>query len=365
MLLWGVGNEMEGPGGVDGDNPLIWKAVDDIAAMIKREDPNHPTMTVVAEISGPKVAAVHKHCPHVDVLGINSYGGGRSVAQRYREAGGTKPFVVTEFGPAGMWEVEQDRLGRADRTDQYPQGRRVPRDVRADRPRRARQARLGSYAFIWGHKQEATATWFGLFLPGGIASAPPTSWRALDGEAAGEPLPGHRVTDAGGPPQGRSGYRGPRRSSRRADPEGDRLAVAGSFRPTAPPTKSVAMRRMRPPPSRGRSCDRTPWGRMSDCPLPAAVIACTHTFATVAEVRRSRTSPSTVEGRSIYRSDSHEGATLPACRSCSDDGKPYPGLRAQSLRWIGLLGRGWPAGISTGRERWARPPGTRRRAHAD
>jgi hypothetical protein len=26
---------------------------------------------------------------------------------------------------------------------------------------------LGSYAFIWGHKQEATATWFGLFLKSG------------------------------------------------------------------------------------------------------------------------------------------------------------------------------------------------------
>jgi hypothetical protein len=26
---------------------------------------------------------------------------------------------------------------------------------------------LGSYAFLWGHKQEATATWFGMFLPSG------------------------------------------------------------------------------------------------------------------------------------------------------------------------------------------------------
>lgn len=29
------------------------------------------------------------------------------------------------------------------------------------------QRNLGSYAFLWGHKQEATATWFGMLLPSG------------------------------------------------------------------------------------------------------------------------------------------------------------------------------------------------------
>ena len=33
LLMWGVGNEMEGFD--DGNNPAIWKAVNDVAAMIK------------------------------------------------------------------------------------------------------------------------------------------------------------------------------------------------------------------------------------------------------------------------------------------------------------------------------------------
>jgi hypothetical protein len=33
---------------------------------------------------------------------------------------------------------------------------------------------LGSYAFLWGHKQETTATWFGLLLPDG------SRWAAVD-----------------------------------------------------------------------------------------------------------------------------------------------------------------------------------------
>ena len=46
VLLWGIGNEMEGFG--SGDNPAIWTAVNDIAAMVKKLDPFHPTMTVTA-----------------------------------------------------------------------------------------------------------------------------------------------------------------------------------------------------------------------------------------------------------------------------------------------------------------------------
>ena len=73
MLLWGIGNEMEGFKA--GDDPAIWKAVDDIAAMAKKLDPNHPTMTVVAELGGARVKSIHELCPHIDIVGINSYGG--------------------------------------------------------------------------------------------------------------------------------------------------------------------------------------------------------------------------------------------------------------------------------------------------
>ena len=52
LLMWGVGNEMEGYG--SGDNPAIWHHVDHLCRLIKAEDPNHPTMTVIAEIGGNK-----------------------------------------------------------------------------------------------------------------------------------------------------------------------------------------------------------------------------------------------------------------------------------------------------------------------
>jgi hypothetical protein len=53
VLMWGLGNEMEGY--ARGDNAAIWSAINNIASMAKKLDPNHPTMTVIAEIGGDRV----------------------------------------------------------------------------------------------------------------------------------------------------------------------------------------------------------------------------------------------------------------------------------------------------------------------
>lgn len=160
LLMWSLGNEMEG----DGTNAAVWTAVNSLAAMVKRLDPEHPVMTVIAEVSAEKVLNLHRLCPEVDVVGINSYAGAATVADRYVKAGGTKPFVLTEFGPPGTWEVEKTPWGRpieptsSEKAEWY---RRAWRAVAAS------PLSLGGYAFTWGHKQEATATWFGMLLPDG------------------------------------------------------------------------------------------------------------------------------------------------------------------------------------------------------
>jgi hypothetical protein len=165
LLMWGLGNEMEG----DGANAAIWSALEGIAATVKRLDPNHPTMTVVAELGSTKVAAIHKLCPSIDVLGINTYAGAVSVAERYAKAGGTKPYVLTEFGPPGTWEVEKTAWGAIiEPTSEAKAGwyRRAYTEAIVGKP-----LCLGSYAFTWGHKQEATTTWFGMLLADGCRVA--------------------------------------------------------------------------------------------------------------------------------------------------------------------------------------------------
>lgn len=164
ILMWGIGNEMEGYAA--GDNAAIWSAINNIAVMAKRVDPNHPTMTVVAEIGGDRVKNIHRLCPEIDVVGINSYGGAATLPKRYREAGGKKPYVITEYGPAGSWEVGKNAWGVPLEPTSTVKAISYKAACQANVIGNAEQC-LGGYAFLWGNKQEATATWFGLLLPDG------------------------------------------------------------------------------------------------------------------------------------------------------------------------------------------------------
>ncbi|CAM2798555.1 glycoside hydrolase family 2 TIM barrel-domain containing protein [Rariglobus hedericola] len=161
LLCWSIGNEMESHGR---NTPELWKAIQELAAMVKKTDPDHPTMTVIAEIGGPTLDNIKKYCPDIDIVGINTYGGGPSIGERYRKAGVGKPYVITEYGPPGTWEIGRNAFGAANEltsTEKAASYRSIYEKSVLGQPGIC----LGSYAFTWGFKREATATWYGLFLP--------------------------------------------------------------------------------------------------------------------------------------------------------------------------------------------------------
>jgi hypothetical protein len=165
LLVWGLGNEMEGPMS-DGSDLRVWKEVNVLAGIIKAEDPNHPVMTVIAGASGVKIKNMLLYCPNIDILGVNAYGAASGVGGAVTQQGWNRPFILTEFGPTGQWEVEKTAWGapleataNAKAASYYETQHLVTGD--------SKNICLGTYAFLWGFKQEATATWYGMFLKSG------------------------------------------------------------------------------------------------------------------------------------------------------------------------------------------------------
>lgn len=164
LLCWALGNEME----LGNPHPEeMWRFIDELAAAIKEIDPNHPVCTVVAEIWPDKVTQIERFCPHLDFVGINTYGGCGSIGQRWRAFGGKKPYVVTEFGPWSAEEGGHTSFGCPLEPTSTEKANWYAKVYSESIEKDAGHGCLGSYAFVWGTKIEGTPTWFGLLTPDG------------------------------------------------------------------------------------------------------------------------------------------------------------------------------------------------------
>jgi hypothetical protein len=159
LLLWGVGNEVD----LFYADFAVWDAVQNIAAMIHAEDKNHPTCVVTAGIDAPEVSLIKEKCKDIDILGVNTYGDLPALAQKIRLYGWNKPYMVTEWGPNGHWEVAKTSwLAPIEQTSTekaITYQTRYREHILADSA-----ICLGSYVFLWGQKQETTPTWYGVFV---------------------------------------------------------------------------------------------------------------------------------------------------------------------------------------------------------
>ena len=162
LLIWGIGNELN----LRYTNPKVWDAVNGISKMIHEVDPNHLTTTMLAGISQNEVTLIKEKCPDIDILSVQMYGDLPNLPKLIREFGWEGPYMVTEWGATGHWEVptttwkapieENSTLKAANYLKRYKGG------IEAD----SLQC-IGSYVFLWGNKQERTPTWYGVYLEDG------------------------------------------------------------------------------------------------------------------------------------------------------------------------------------------------------
>ncbi len=163
LLAWGVGNEVELGGSMD----TAIMQINDAAKIIKSLDTNHPTMSVIAEIGDDKAIRIQNECPQIDMLGINSYGGLGNLAPRIKAQGLTLPYAITEYGVLGHWETGNSEWGAPYEMTSSAKAAFLKGNYQKTIAANLGKQCLGSFAFLWGNKQEKTATWYGLLLETG------------------------------------------------------------------------------------------------------------------------------------------------------------------------------------------------------
>lgn len=162
LLAWGIGNELNH----ESENMKVWNAVNDISKMIHKLDPYHPTTTMLAGVTKKDIDYIRVHCNDLDFLSFQMYADIINLQERIKDAGYDGPYMVTEWGATGHWEVPRTDWDVAiEQTSQQKAEafvKRYEEAIIADQTHC-----LGSYVFLWGQKQERTPTWYGMFLENG------------------------------------------------------------------------------------------------------------------------------------------------------------------------------------------------------
>ncbi|KDN17438.1 discoidin domain-containing protein [Amycolatopsis rifamycinica] len=124
VLLWNVGNESilgmqncYSGTRLEEQRIAYTRFVDEAARAIHALDADHPVTSTDAWTGAwPYYRA---YAPNLDLYSVNAYGHVCQVKQDWLAGGYTKPYLITETGPAGEWEVPNDVNGvPAEPTDQ-------------------------------------------------------------------------------------------------------------------------------------------------------------------------------------------------------------------------------------------------------
>jgi hypothetical protein len=171
ILIWCIGNEVHHNRSAS-EFQTIFAFIDEVGSAIKAIDTAHPTMTVIAD-ELDAVGYYLNHLDNIDIIGINSFGSsGSTIGSRYTNLNVGKPFILTEFGPSGWWEVESSSFG-APFEPSSTSRMTMYRTIYENTVNNYKHLNcLGSYVFLWGWKNETTPTWFGMFYSDGSRLGP-------------------------------------------------------------------------------------------------------------------------------------------------------------------------------------------------
>ncbi|MFF7551305.1 discoidin domain-containing protein [Streptomyces olivaceus] len=192
VLMWNVGNESVlglqncyGGDELERQRDAYTTFVNDVAKKIHAVDPNHPVTSTDAWVGAWPY--YQKNAPDLDLYAVNAYDAVCDVRSAWEQGGYTKPYIVTESGPPGEWEVPDDANGVPEEpTDQ----------AKAEGYTDAwncvtghRGVALGATLFHYGTEYDFGGIWFNLLPAGQKRLSYYAVKRAYGGDTSGDNTP--------------------------------------------------------------------------------------------------------------------------------------------------------------------------------
>lgn len=162
LLSWILGNELN-YGHAD---PALWDEINNLSRIVHHLDPNHPTTTAIAGLEEDVIRAVRERAPDLDFLSFQVYGALALLPGFAEGILSDTPFMITEWGPLGHWEVGATDWGAPIEQNSSQKAKHYLDQYRKFIAPHLGNG-LGSYAFLWGQKQERTPTWYSMFTYSG------------------------------------------------------------------------------------------------------------------------------------------------------------------------------------------------------
>ncbi len=169
VLMWNVGNESllglqncYSGAELEAQRDAYAQFVNDAAEEIKALDPNHPVTSTDAWTGAWPY--YQEHTPALDLLAVNSYADVCTIEETWTEGGYDRPYILTEGGPPGEWEVDDDANGvpleptDVEKRDGYGAAWECLMGHEG--------VALGGTLFHYGVEEDFGGVWFNL-LPGG------------------------------------------------------------------------------------------------------------------------------------------------------------------------------------------------------
>ena len=110
VLTWGIGNEVYLNMATAEEKIAYSQLLERICSAIKQKDAAHPITSVEAWTFG--LDWWQQYVPSLDIYGLNCYGSGANLLNdELTKKGIDKPYIVTEFGVTGEWDIKQEMNG--------------------------------------------------------------------------------------------------------------------------------------------------------------------------------------------------------------------------------------------------------------